>query len=169
MIELMIGMGIFILVVGTGSGILAYTIRNQRALLVRQSIASEINFNMEYMSRALRMAVPDDGSCGFAGEVYHIDGQSLSFVNRLQGDTCQEFFLQDGVLYYHYVDEEGAPYTFRMSSPYTTIDILEFRSFGEVAGDGRQPQVTILLEMGSAGFSNSLRLQTTITSRRLDF
>ncbi len=165
LVELMVGIGIFILVVGTGSGILAYTIRTQRSLLVRQSIASEINFNMEYMSRALRMAVADDGTCGFDGEVYHIEGNSLSFVNLLQGGTCQEFFLQDGDLYY--VGQEGN--TRRMSSPHTTIDALEFRSFGEVSGDGRQPQVTILIVVSSSGLSNPLRLQTTVASRALDF
>ncbi len=165
LIELMVGMGIFILVVGTGSGILAYTIRTQNSLLVRQSIASEINFNVEYMSRALRMAVPDDGTCGFSGRVYDIGDSSLSFINRLQEDTCQEFFLQNGILYY--VDRNGD--TRRMSSPDTTIDVLEFKASGATAGDGTQPRITVLLQVSSPGLSNPLRLQTTVVSRKLDF
>lgn len=169
LIELLIGMGIFILVVGTGSGVLAYTIRTQRSLLTYQSITSELNFNLEYMSRALRMVVPDeDGSCTEAvGRTYKVDGSSLTFINHLQEGACQKFFLEGGTLKYD-PDTTTSGDILDMSSPDTEIESLRFAVSGEDTGDAKQPQVTILIKVSSDELSDSVRLQTTVSARRLD-
>jgi len=165
LIELLVGITIFSLLSGAVIGILISGIKFQRHYLKRQQALDQLSFAIEYMGRALRMARKDDGSFGClpAGWNYsNPSGEgSIKFINHLQDDECQEFFLQEGVLKY----KKGAQEPLPLTSPNLQIEELKFQLLGQSGADLLQPRVTIFLRLSSP---SKIELQTTVSQRNLD-
>ena len=167
-IELAVGMTVFVLIISAISGILISSIKLQRKSLAEQEMLNQLSFAIEYMSRALRMAVKESGSgCLPANTNYdNPSGESsIKFINHLLGDECQEFFLdlENKTLKY----KRGA-ITLDLTSPKLEVEELRFRLSGQLGGDGLQPRITICLKAKSEGFAYPIQLQTTISQRNLD-
>ncbi len=170
LIELLVGMTIFCLFLGATVGVLIFAIRIQRRFLLQQNVLGQLNFNIEYMNRALRMAIRDeDGGCISESRSYeNINGDSsISFINHLQGDDCQEFFLENNILKYRKginTQEE----TFDLTSPKVEIIDLDFSIIGGSGEDNIQPRVTIKIKGNVHGLDLPILLQTTVSQRNLD-
>jgi len=171
-IELVVGATIFLLLLGGGLGVLVYSLRVQRKLLQKQQALGEIGlFDMEYMSRALRMAKRQStgGSCLGAGVTYEDssgDGSAIKFINHMQDDACQEFFLsEDGALMYNMDVEDPSSVSLALTSPKVDIRRLQFHIQEEVE---KQPRVTIAIEFTGEGLLDALTLQTTVSQRNLN-
>ena len=103
LIELLVGIAVFALLLGALIGIFISAINLQKKALAEQDALNQLSFSIEYMGRALRMAIKDtDNNCISAGYSYENPSgiSSIQFINHLQADYCQRFFLEDNTLKY---------------------------------------------------------------------
>lgn len=161
LIEMLITVLIFSLVMGTAAGIFASAIKLQRYNLKHQQLLNQVSYTAEYMSRAIRMAQKDDGTC-IDGSNYLETADSIKFATY--HDQCWEFFLQNGQLK---INKDGTVYELSSSS----FQVSDF--IVNVIGDGvdnLQPKVTIYLEITGigSGYQPKVKIQTTISQRNLD-
>ena len=169
LIELLVGIAVFSLILGSVIGIFISAIQLQRDFLKKQQVLNQLSFAIEYMSRALRMARREDGTFNCLPEDFNYDNpggtiSKIRFINHLQGDDCQEFFLEGGSLKY----KKGigsTEETYPLTLPGLVIEELKFKLQGESSADNLQPRVTIFLKIGSP---LKIELQTTISQRNLD-
>jgi prepilin-type N-terminal cleavage/methylation domain-containing protein len=172
LIELLVGIAIFSLIIGGVVGILTAGIRLQREYLLTQEALNQLSFAVEYMGRALRMAMREDGvifQClASEGLNYETNGDnSITFINNLQAqEKCQKFYLDLNDHTLKYVkDVGGAENTFSLTSEEIEIEDLKFEVVGASKYDASQPKVTISLKVVSPV---KIELQTTISQRNLD-
>lgn len=167
-VELLVGASIFLALLGGGVGALSYSLKLQRMILAHQEVAAEMSYVVDYMSRALRMvkSEKDEGCLPQVGQTYEVsdDNHQVKFLNHLQEDTCQRFFLENGRIMYE--DQLGD--VMAMTSPYITVGKLHFEVMGELSSDDDQPRVTVSLEADSESLRTPMKIQTTVSSRKLD-
>lgn len=176
LIELLVAMAIFSIVVGTISGIFISGIQQQRLALTGQAILDQTSFALEYMSRSLRMAKKElvtPGCLSQKGLNYEITGSGLGlkFINHLENDDCQEFFLESGQLKYRKKIGQSGEETFDLTSNKLEVASLKFNLAGGTQQDDLQPRLTIFLELKGKGeleSSQKIKIQTTISKRNLD-
>ncbi len=173
-IELLVAFMIFSLVIGSSISAFLLIVRHQRKVLLKQEIINQTSYATEFMSRALRMAKKDDlGEClsqgGLNYENTDEEAFRIRFINHLQDDECQEFFLENGQLKHKRKISSGQE-TLDLTSDKFQISSLEFNILGESEQDNLQPRVTFLLEIKAkgAGDQPGLKVQTTISQRNLD-
>lgn len=170
LIELLVTIAIFSIIIGTILGIFISGIRQQRIALTTQTILDQASYALEYMSRALRMAKKElgEGCLPQRGFNYQLTrgGSGLKFINTLEENDCQEFFLEDGQLKYW---KKRTGQTLALTSGKLEITSLKFNLVGESQIDNFQPRVTLLLEItGKLALSQKIKIQTTISQRNLD-
>jgi len=168
LIELLVGVGIFGLAFSLATGLFVGALKIQRRILALQEILNQSSYNLEYMSRALRMVKKDlTGKClDSAGLNYQItqNGLGIRFLNYK--DQCQEFYLDQTTLRLKEKNE---------TEDYLTPDDLEVLNFnlnlvGESQKDNLQPQVTLFLKIQSPSLQPrpEIKIQTTLSQRNLD-
>jgi prepilin-type N-terminal cleavage/methylation domain-containing protein len=181
LVEMLVAVAIFSLIIGAISGIFISGLRGQRKALAFQGILDQTSYALEYMSRSLRMArkqTTSPPSClsreGLNYEITEIiPGISgLKFINHLENDDCQGFFLQAGQLKQRKRIGQPGDQTFDLTSPRLQITFLNFSISGEGQDDDLQPRVTIFLDIRGKGMRPEeqprIKLQTTISQRNLD-
>src|SRR4030042_2971483 len=163
LIELLVVMTVFTIIGGTITGLFMIGLRQQKAVLNSQIILDQISYDLEYMGRALRFAIKDStGGCIPAGTNYQITSRDgLRFINHLQTNDCQEFFLEDEQIKYWRESPESGN-TLPLTSSNTKVTSLRFELEGEEEGDNLQPKVTILLEIkaGTDEEAQIMKIQT---------
>ena len=182
LIELLVAISIFTIVLAAPTGFFVSALKGQQKALASQEIIDNISYNLEYISRALRMAQKDktqDGDCIEFGYNYKNPSglSSIRFLNY--NDVCQEFFLLEKKLYER-KSSDGTAINFGDALALTPanleINSLKFELSGEGQGpygdpDYKQPRVTIFLEakIGNRPESQAIiKIQTTISQRNLD-
>ncbi len=172
LIEMLVAMAIFSTVMGIITGIFITGIRQQKMALDSQIVLDQTSYALEYMGRALRFAKKETsaGACLFqAGlnfEITH-SGSGIKFINHLQGDDCQEFFLENNKIKYWKQSDPNPP--FPLTSTKLEVSQFKFNLVGGSQLDNIQPLVTIFSEIKSAGASGqSQKIQTSISQRNLD-
>ncbi len=175
LVELLVTIGIFSIVIGMVSGIFILGIRQQKVAFASQTVLDQASFALEYMSRTLRMVSKElSSSClfqrGLNYEITH-SGSGVKFINHLEGDDCQEFFLESGQLKYRkkigQADEQSLPLT----SSKLEVSSAKFNLAGGSQSDDLQPAVTIFLEIRGKGeieSSQRIKIQATLSQRNLD-
>lgn len=162
-VEMLIVVLMFSIIMGTVTSVFASALKLQKYNLSNQQLLSQTSYAMEYMSRALRMARKDDGTCGFSGQNYRTsDGnRKIEFLNY-RGD-CQSFYLSGGQLM---VDSDTMPLT----SNDFIVNQLRFFVSGDIASDSEQPKVKINIEIEGdiLGDTPKIKIQTSVSQRRLD-
>lgn len=180
LIELLVAMFMFSLIITTVSAIFISDMRSQTRALATQRILDQTSYAVEFMSRALRMAAKElsvPSTCLSYGENYEVGsgGTSLKFINHLENDDCQRFFLDSssgsGQLKYE-KDSDGTPVIYDLTSNKLDITSLKFQLAGGTQGDDLQPRVTFSAEIKwkspmVVGLPK-MRIQTTISQRNLD-
>ena len=172
LIEMLVTMSIFITLVGVITGLFITGIRQQRNVLAFQSVLDQTSYALEHMSRNLRLAKKEtSGSClsqsGLNFEITR-SGSGLKFINHLQGDDCQEFFLQNNQIQYW---KQSTNNSLPLTSNKLEVVSLKFNLTGESQADDLQPLVTVFLEIkdkSSPGQSQKIKIQTSVSQRNLD-
>ena len=175
LIELLVSITIFSLLIATIIAVLLSGITMQRKSLAEQEVLNQLSFALEYMGRALRVAVKDDtGACTDIGFNYKnpdgpTDISSIVFINHLQENNCQKFHVEANTLMYT-KNAGGVEEKLALTSPDVVIEVLKFELLGESDSESPnlQPRVTIFLQARPENFVLPIKLQTTISQRNLD-
>ena len=166
LVEMMVTVLIFSIVIGTVIGVFVSALQIQRYNLAYQQLLDQTSYAMEYMSRAIRMAVKDEGvGCISSGLNYQSDASGIKFVNYKS--QCQEFLLEGGQLKVEFDSGGKIPLT----SDDFNVTSLSFGISGESDEDNLQPRVTTFMEIQGKGskLQPKVTIQTTISQRNLDF
>ncbi len=172
LVEILVAVSIFTLVVGMATGVFVSALRAQRQSLASQQLLDQTSYAMEYMSRALRMATKDlTGACITVKSNYENPGGDTSkirFINHLQDDDCQEFFLEDNCLKYK-IKIGAAEETSALTSNDLKVKNFDVNLTGETQTESPnlQPKATIFLEIEGKEQSK-IKIRTTISQRNLD-
>jgi prepilin-type N-terminal cleavage/methylation domain-containing protein len=194
LIELLVALAIFGIFIGAISGLLVSGMQAQRRVLATQELLNQASYVIEYITRALRMAVKDTSSSCIAGVTkanYWVDPEDPSFPQEgsgirllkstASGDICQEFYLDAGnILKEKRSSDKKANFDTDLPLISSNITIISFKI--KVSGDlfgnppvaenpNLQPRVTIFLELAgreTMGGRPSVRVQTSVSQRSLD-
>lgn len=173
LIEMMVAIAVFSIIIGAVSGLFISGLYGQRNALASQRLLDQTSYALEYMSRALRMAKKQTSDLPFClssnGLNYEMVNSGLRFINHLEEDKCQEFFLEGGILKQRKNIGE-APLD--LTSPKLEITSLNFFLQGQSQVDNLQPKVTIFLKIKGSGQrieeQPGINIQTTVSQRNLD-
>ncbi|MCD5396432.1 MAG: type II secretion system GspH family protein [Candidatus Pacebacteria bacterium] len=166
LVELLVVCGIFSAVVVVIAGIFVSLIQIQRDIILTKKALREINYALEFMSRALRTAKKEldktEPCIPYGYNYYQASNDQIKFINRNENNECQEFYLQNGQIKFKRPDKPALSLT----SPTVKISQLTFFLQGQSQDDNRQPLVTIVLaaEIGN----KKLHFQTSVSQRDLD-
>lgn len=166
LIELMIVTAVFSIAMTAIAGLFVSALRTERSILASKKVLGQISYAAEYMTRSLRMAKRDNGEgCMSSPDLnYEVSASQdrITFINALQEDKCQEFFLEGGQLK-HWTGSEKLSLT----SADIRVENLKFELTGETKADNLQPFVTIYME-AYATSSPVLNVQTSVSQRNID-
>lgn len=167
LIEVLVSIAIFSLVLGSATSILISAIRIQRKTLAMRTLLDNTSYNLEYMSRALRMAKKDDIdgiNCLLGNKVNYEITPRNGIKFRNYKNECQEFFLENNRL----KEEKPGLGILNFLTP-ENIQIVSFRinQSGWNETDNLQPKVTLTITAEVQG--QRLIIQTTTSQRDLDF
>lgn len=167
--EILVALTIFMLLIGSVSGLMLSAIAAQRRTLAVQELVAQTSYLSEYMSRHIRQARKETGQGCLAqqGTNYEVTygGQGLKFVNSQ--NQCQEFFLDGGRIQ----ETRGTETTF-LTPEDTNVAAFNFFISGESETDSLQPKVSLFMNLETEGqraeSMASLPLHTTISQRNFD-
>jgi len=177
LVEVLAGIFIFVLVVGTATSLLVSAFSAQRRALALREIIDSASYVIDYMARAISMAKKmgieirgDSTVCpgGLTGKNYivGIPNQSITF-RTYKLNECQTFELETSTRRIREI--RGAQENYLTPG---SLEVTNLRFFvqGDDPGDNLQPKVTIFLEIQKRGQPETkISLQTTITQKDLDF
>ena len=182
-IELVVVLAIFAFIIATTVNIFISAIQQQRNALREQELLNQASYDIEYMSRMIRMVVNDtSGAClggVYAGYDYlltHYDNasgfyQGVRFIS--DDNNCYNFFLDtDGILKSQF---QGNTYNILSRSQLNnfTIKYVRFVVNGNKILDGDppsnllQPRITILINIQTQTGQSKV-FQTTVSQRNLN-
>lgn len=171
LIEILITVSIFSIAIVAMSGIFSSVLRNQRRGLAVQKLVDSTSYNLEYISRTLRMVVKqtkDLPPClSQNGLNYELNAaqDEIKFLNYQS--ECEEIYLQNGIIYQK-KDTEILPLT----PADLEISFLKFNLSGESDTDNLQPRVTLSFiiknKSPKADEVTQLNVQTSVSQRELD-
>ena len=173
-IEVLVSILIFSIIVGTGMGVFVSAIKLQKYNLTHQQILEQASYAAEYMSRTIRMAQRDDGTCLSSNnlnyEIKNIPGlsgvQGLMFKDS--ENICRAFFFEDDQIKEY---EQGrSPEILDLTSSSLEVLSLDFFLVGQSSADNDQPITTFFIEIRGkgVGYQPRLKIQTSVSQRNLD-
>ncbi len=186
LIEMVIVLAIFTLIMAVTIDIFTSVVQHQKRILAEQELLNQTSFVTEYISKPLRTAAKDiNGSClGATGSIYLLthcnNGTSeacngVKFINQLDNNACQEFFLDD-------MTDPANPVLKEIKDGSAAQNILSDKfkiKYARFVIDGDkslhvapntnivQPRITILLDVQAQTTEGQQEkiIQTTISSR----
>jgi prepilin-type N-terminal cleavage/methylation domain-containing protein len=186
-IELMVVLAIFFVIVGITVDIFISVLQQQKRILAEQELLNQGSYAIEYISRALKMAVKDPtGAClGAPGAVYQLTHclngtltacNGVKFINQSDSNACQEFFLDEAVSPANPPLREiknGATAQNLLAIAFT-VKYGRFILNGDktlhtaTASDTVQPRITVLLDVQTPAPNQQEKIiQTTVSQRNL--
>lgn len=179
LIEVLVSVAIFSMLISVFAGFLVGSIRSQQRALASQQLVDSVSYNLEYISRALRMARKDiAGGCVGAGFNYetNVGRDRIRFLNY-EG-RCQEFFLEGNRLRERRsTDGRTVNFGTALSLTPAVLPVISFRlgpsdSWGQTQTPLTQPRVTLSLRIERSGGPGepplSMNIQATISQRNLN-
>jgi len=177
LVEVLAGIFIFVLVVGTATSLLISAFSAQKRALSIREVIDGASYVIDYMSRAISMAKKmgieirgDSTICqvpeASIGKNYIVENGNRKITFRTYKlNECQSFFLEGGR-----IKETKAGQTNYLTPESLEVTNLKFFVYGDNLPDELQPKVTIFLEIQKKGEPQTkISLQTTITQKDLDF
>jgi len=173
LIELLVAISIFSIFIAAISGLYISAIRAQQKILATQELLNQASYIIEYIGRALRMAVKEDeinATCLIygavsdtgadywvqpeVGDIYKTGGTGIRFLESTDnGNICEEFHLDINTLKVKRSNNDTN--AFGSDLPLTSSDITVSSFNVKVSGDypannpstdpNLQPKVTIFL------------------------
>ena len=179
LVEIMVAVAVFAVVIAAPMGFFVSAIKGQQKALVSQGLINSVSYNLEYISRALRMAKKDDIddiNCLSGHKInYELTraGEGIKFRNY--DDECQEFYREFDAVKQVYRIKEVKDGSSNYLTP-SNLDILYFEigpNDSWVQSDYEQPKVTIFFEAKGVEYEKAelqptLKVQTSISQRNLD-
>ncbi|MFA5355756.1 MAG: prepilin-type N-terminal cleavage/methylation domain-containing protein [Candidatus Paceibacterota bacterium] len=177
LIEIMVSVSVFFVVSASLITFFSNSLKSQREILASQEMVDNISYAMEYMSRALRMAVKDDiegTGCLLGSKVnYELtrSGDGIKFQNY--ENSCQEFFLENGRIK-EWKSESGVISEDYLTSENIEVDYFTIESSGSWdQDDDLQAEVTIYLQArtlltADLSMQPEIKIQTSVSQRNLD-
>lgn len=186
LVELIVVIAVLMFVVGTAVSIFFTIFQQQRRMLAEQELLNQVSFALEHMSKALRMAGRDTtGDClqnpddnyllgGDNGNGYYL---AIRFINQSENNICQRFYLDQntGTI----MEQKGDASPVALTSDRLLVNSIRFGLNGldgsgtprtSNVSDGRQPRVTIYLDIQTRGTGDqpSKKIQTTVSQRNIN-
>lgn len=187
LIETMVSLTIFVVVSIALAQIIVISVQNQVKISLTQNLLNQSSYAVEYMSKSLRMAKKDTtGVClGLENSEYNFqveegENPSITFLSydpfdQTEPYKCKKFiFATNNVRlmvssddsYENFQEFSGSPSLFS-----TSVKVEDFKI--SVTGDGAdmyQPRITLNFKVSSDDLvdENPIKMQTTISQRRLD-
>lgn len=172
LVETLVALAVFSLSMGVVTQIFSYSMHIQRFLTAHYQMTNEMSYNLEHISRGLRMAKKsEDALClPGAGMNFQQPGPhgGIRFLNpKLNGGyECVEYYLEGQRLM---ESRDSAAWNFDLPLTSPDVKILAFTATG--AGwsqeDVLQPRVTIYIKAESKE-GEILENQITISQRDID-
>ncbi len=167
--EILVAIVIFMLLMGSVSGLMLSAIASQRRALAVQELVSKTSYLSEYMSRHIRQARKETGQGCLTqqGTNYEVtyEGHGLKFVNSQ--NQCQEFFLDGGR-----IQETRGAETIFLTPEDTSVEAFNFSVSGASDADALQPKVSLFMNLETKGVRPesmvAMPLHTTISQRNFD-
>jgi prepilin-type N-terminal cleavage/methylation domain-containing protein len=178
LVEILVSVAIFSVAMGIVVQMFYYSLRMQKYLTAHFQLFNEISYNMEYISRGLRMAQKSiDSSClTSAGLNFEKTAAGIKFrvPNATGGSDCVEYYTATPPGYPAAVialmekrTSITDSYDLPLTSPKITILNFEIKDSGWMQTDNLQPRVTIYIKaQGAVG--EILENQFTVSQRNLD-
>ena len=165
-IEMLIASVVFAIIFGAAMSVLVSSMRLQKYNLAQHELMNQASYAVEYMARALRMAVKDDGSCGSALNYNIVQSQSVSFMNY-NGD-CQRFYINNGQLMVSVAGGNLAGGVALTSDNFEILN-LNFYKTGDGAGPLQQPKITVFIHLRAKTLHDKpeMKIQTTVSQRNI--
>ena len=182
LIEMVTAVGIFSTLAAVLTGFFISATQAQQKTLASQGLIDNVSYNLEYISRAVRMAKKDlSGSClATVGAKYNYETNAernrIRFLNYQ--NKCQEFFL-DGNQLKEQKSTDNSAFNFEapLSLTPASLEVVSFildgsESWGQGQEPLTQPRVTLFLEIKGKGqrpeLQSSIKIQTIISQRNLN-
>jgi len=185
MVETLVSIAIFsLLSVGIVNTFVS-AVKTQSRILQNQTLMEQANYTLDYMSKALRMAITDEtGACtGNIGYNYGVEANQITFLSydkKAEEYRCRRFsFANDAIN-----ESKSTNTTFnglQTAVPVTSskvkvsnLSIVVTGDYidGEGVQDNKQPKVVIMIKMGPAyqtmAADLEITVQTSISQRQLD-
>lgn len=177
LIEVLVAISIFFIVIAAPTGFFVGSLKGQQKALASQMLLDNVSYNLEYISRAIRMAKKDlAGDCIEEDSNYENPGHNISKIRFLNyHGYCQEFLLNNdrlGVKISPDANEENLGEFLPLTPADLEIESVKFQLSGQEQEDDFQPRATIFLKIRGKGLKPELqpeiKIQTTISQRNLD-
>jgi prepilin-type N-terminal cleavage/methylation domain-containing protein len=154
-VELLVGMSIFVIIVSIASGIFIRSIKNERRMIVTNEVVDNLNSALELMGREIRGGYNFTPSPSSAGSVTNT---SLTFNGPTDATVTYSFGSNS-------IQRNGV----KITSPDIQITNLTFNVM-QISNACSPWRITIFIEALPAGSGNDISpiyLQSTISSRVL--
>ncbi|MDP6704495.1 MAG: prepilin-type N-terminal cleavage/methylation domain-containing protein [archaeon] len=169
-IEILVGMAIFLVVAGASAGLLVSGLSSQQFSLSNQTVSTQTSFLGEYMTRVIRQASKELGApptcvTTGTGENYMVTNSdsTLTFVDK--DGACHVFSKNGGKIQ----ETVGGGATQDLTAADVTVNVLFFEIAGESQTDNIQPRVKLYIELeGEGDTPPKIPFQTTVSQRRYD-
>lgn len=181
LMEIMVSVTASFLIIGAIIGLFISANKSQKRILSSYELLNQTGYATEYMSRALRTAEKESGqgclaSSGLNYEIpviYQIGGNEnlgtgLRFINHLENDDCQEFFLDQGQLKHKKDIGTVNEQTLALTSDNLQIIDFKFKLLGKDHEDNIQPRITMLFVIQAGEEGAKINIQTTVSQRNID-
>jgi prepilin-type N-terminal cleavage/methylation domain-containing protein len=179
LVETLVSIALFSLIMTVIMQLFLYASRAHRHILAKSQIISEISYNLEHMSRGLRMAKKtNDSAClpaaGLNFEKTARGGIKFQNINAAGQFECVEYYSGHPIDYPAGVNaimeyRAGPDRTFDLPLTSPAISVLEFAiaEYGWSQTDRLQPRATIHIKvLGKEG--QTAENQITVSQRDLD-
>lgn len=161
--EILVGMGIFSIIILSVTGILQSAVEGQRKAIGAQNTQESMRYVLEVISKEIRMAKRNDGYCSDGPQtgIFYVENDTLYFRN--QYDECVAYYKETdagGKNRFKITRDEVGGY---ISTDEISVDYLEFYK-----KNSDQPAVTITMRVSTEESTKSrsdIDIQTTISSR----
>ncbi len=181
LVEILVSICVSVSIIGAVLSIFITTHTSQKRILSSYELLNQSGYSMELMSRSLRMAEKESGqgclsSLGLNYEIpsaFRIGGDEglgtgIKFINHLEEDDCQEFFLENNQLKYRKGIGTTNEETVNLTSSKLEITNFKFKLQGHNQDDNYQSRVTMLLIVQTSPEGPKITLETTISQRNID-
>lgn len=171
LVELLVGIGIFSIVVSVVISLFISAILVQGTIVRYQRLLNEISYTAEYMSRSLRMADLDEANvCGVGEEHYKIeqDGRKVTFLNA-NSNECWSFYLDNRKLMVErkkITEDEGRQYS--LTAEDAKVENFKVKVTGDEGSGIPKITFTLWVKMRNASHFYSLPkiiIQSTVSPR----
>lgn len=171
LVEIMVSLAIFSLVIAVVLQLFFYAGRAHRIILAKSQIMGEMAYNLEHISRGLRMAKKtQDTDClsekGLNFEKTVAGGIKFQTVNSSGQVECVEYYVSNGVLMEHRRNPERE-FDLPITSPAISVSQFSIAEYGWPQSDRLQPRVTLHIKMEGRE-NQSMENQITVSQRDLD-